>query len=159
MCMILDTNCFCSFFDSKSVGHKIMKPAFDWVMNGDGKLMYGGSKYMDELKKVNKYHRIFIELQKACKAIPLSDGQVDIEEAKVRKMETNPDFDDPHLAALVIVGRCRIICSMDKRSVKFLKKKSFYPKGIKTPLFYMGRGSKGILTRNNIAKSNLNKYY
>ena len=34
-------------------------------------------------------------------------------------VDGNVDFDDPHLPAIAQVTKCRLICSDDKRSIKY----------------------------------------
>lgn len=56
MPIIIDINCLGSVFDSRSKKHGDFKPVFDWITNGKGKLVYGGSTFKRELssKKTKK---------------------------------------------------------------------------------------------------------
>lgn len=159
MCLIVDTNCFGCFFDENNQDYKEFVPAHDWVFNKEGKLMYGGSTFLSEMGKANKYRRLILELNKKGKAISLDKNEVDIEEKRIKGMEPDPDFDDPHLVAMAIVGRCQIICTRDKRAFKFLKKKDFYPANVVRPKLYTGEQCKNLLCRKYISKTNLRKYY
>lgn len=139
MCIILDTNCWSSIFHPASEYYEEFKPVLDWIILGNGKIIYGGSKYKAELAKAPQYFRIFKLLKDKGRVILLKDEDVDKEQEKIEKKITDPDFDDPHLPAIVIVGSCLLICSVDKRSVKFVKNPLLYPKGIKAPKYYMGK--------------------
>lgn len=157
MCLIVDTNCFGCFFDKSNQSYSEFTPARNWVLNlnKEGKLIYGGTKYLKEMEKAGKYMRLILELHKIGKVIRLDNSMVDREENRVKSIEPNPDFDDPHLVAMTIVGRCQIICTQDKRAAKFLKKKELYPKGVKRPKLYTGKNCKNLLCKKYIAKKYL----
>lgn len=159
MCLIVDTNCFACFFDETNPNYNEFAPAHDWVFKKEGKLMYGGTKFLNEMKKAEKYMRLILELNKKGKAISLDKCKVDKEEERIKELESNPDFDDPHLVAMTIVGRCQIICTQDKRAIKFLKKKDFYPNGVMRPKLYTGKRCKTLLCKKYISTINLKEYY
>lgn len=46
MAIIIDANCLARVFDKTNIEHDEFVPVFDWIVNGKGKLIYGGSKYM-----------------------------------------------------------------------------------------------------------------
>lgn len=147
MCVIVDTNTFGPVFNEQNEKHAEFKPVLDWVLHGKGKFVIGGSKYMGELKKASKYLKFFSVLAtyKTNKIITLKDADVDKEQERIEKMITDPDFDDPHLPAMVIVSKCQIICSVDTRSVKFVTDSQLYPKCIKVPCYYTGSRNKDLL--------------
>ena len=70
---------------------------------------------------------------------------VDAEQARIEKMVTDDDFDDPHIPAIVIVSKCKIICSVDARSIKYVAQSKLYPKGIDIPKYYTGVKNKNLL--------------
>lgn len=159
MCLIVDTNCFGCFFDESNQDYNEFAPAHNWFFNKEGKLMYGGTKFLDEMKKAGKYMKLILELNRQGKAIPLDKDAVDREEERIKSIEANPDFDDPHLIAMVIVGRCQIICTQDRRAAKFLKNKKFYPNEVMRPKLYTGKQCKNLLCKKYISTTNLKKYY
>lgn len=67
-------------------------------------------------------------------------------------MEVDPDFDDPHLPAMVIVSKCQVICSVDNRSVRFVTNPKFYPDNIVIPKFFTGSRNKDLLSDKYIDK-------
>ena len=56
--------------------------------------------------------------------IELDDDLVDQTQTDVENKEVDPDFDGPHIIAIVIVSGCKIICSKDRRAFRFFKKNS-----------------------------------
>jgi predicted nucleic acid-binding protein len=150
MCIIIDTCCFASVFDAKTIDHEHYQPVLKWVTDGKGKIIYGGTKYKEELAKAGKYLQLIVELRKAGKVIELELEKVDLVQYDVKSKETDLDFDDPHLIAIVIVSRCKIVCTHDRRSHKFLKKKSLYPKSTYRPLIYSNKTHQSLLCDKHI---------
>lgn len=147
MCVIVDTNTFSPVFEAKNVKHAEFSPVLEWVLHGKGKFVIGGSKYMKELEKARRFLKLFATLAKykTGKIVRLKDADVDKEQERIEKMITDPDFDDPHLPAMVIVSKCQIICSVDTRSVRFVTDSQLYPKGTKVPCYYTGSRNKDLL--------------
>lgn len=147
MCIIVDTNTFGPVFDSGNEKHAEFKPVFDWVLYGKGKFVIGGSKYMGELRKAQKYLRIFGVLNiYRNKVIQLDTAEVDKIQKSIEAMVSDSDFDDPHLPAMVIVSKCRLICSDDSRSVRFVTNPHLYPDKVKTPKYYTGSRNCDLLS-------------
>ena len=151
MCLILDTNAFHCFFDPKNQDHNEFKPAMEWVYYGKGKLVYGGSKYKEELKKAAKYIKHFASLKRAGKIVLLSDKLVDEAEKKIKELEQSKDFDDPHLLAIVSTSNCKIVCTSEKRAIPFIKNAKLYVNGAKKAKIYGSSKNKSLLTDSNIA--------
>lgn len=152
MCIIIDTNVLSSVFDKKSAKHQDFKPVLDWILFGNGFLVYGGSKYIEEIGKT-KYRKIFnLFKTKSSKKICVLDKElVDTEQKKIEDKITDPDFDDPHLPAIVIVGKCKLICSEDERSIKFVTNKDLY-QNKKPPCYYKGSQNQNLLCDKYIDK-------
>jgi hypothetical protein len=51
MCIIIDTNRFSSIFEEENSDHDEFKPILDWIIFGKGKIVYGGTKYKQELTR------------------------------------------------------------------------------------------------------------
>lgn len=79
-------------------------------------------------------------------------ADVDAEEKRIKKLIPDEDFDDPHIAALVSVSKCRLLCSKDTRSEAYLLKTEIYPKGVKPPKFYKGKQNADLLCDKNVPK-------
>ena len=138
MCIIIDTNCLASVFSKTAENHDEFEPVLEWMLHGKGKLICGGTKYIDELKKTKKYLNIINCLKDKGKVIFADKENVDQEHSRIEKMVNDKDFDDPHLPAIVIVGKSKLICTKDTRSVKFITRTDIYPKGIDIPKYYTG---------------------
>ena len=151
MCIVIDTCTFASVFDSSSDKHSNFVPVLNWVRNGKGKIVYGGTKYKRELKLANKYFKILVEFKKTNKIVEIDDEQVDLEQQVLEDLLSHRDFDDAHLVSIIIVSGCKLICSEDKRAFPFLQNKDLYPKNINTPKIYSGRKSnRALLNDKNI---------
>lgn len=151
MCFILDSNSFSKFFNPECDDFIEFKPLHSWLFQTSGvKLIIGGSQYKRELSKLSRYHKYLIELGKARKIANISDEVVDEETTAVKSKESDPDFDDPHMVALIIVSGCKIFASHDKRADKFIKKRKLYPKGTSRPSIYRNKSHVNLLNPSNI---------
>jgi hypothetical protein len=149
MCIIVDTNVFSSVLDPESSDQNF-KPIHDWIFSGNGKMVYGGKKYMEELTQSSKYVKIFNSLSRAGKTIHIVDAEVDDFQSKIEKIITDADFDDPHLIAIVAISGCRLICTKDSRCHKFLKIKEIYPKKSGVPKFYHNPSQRHLISNQSL---------
>lgn len=152
MAIILDTNCFSHVFCSSDKRHADFRPVLEWVIKGNGFFVYGGTKYQKELKKCRKYLTIFRLLKEMGKVVLIDNNKIDAYQKTVEDKETDPDFDDPHLPAIVAVSHCKLLCSTDERSIRFVTRKDFYPKRFPIPKYYTGIAFKYLLIDRNIPK-------
>ncbi|MBK0378566.1 hypothetical protein [Mucilaginibacter segetis] len=148
MCIIIDTNTLAVVFDTGTINHRQFQPVNEWVLNGTGKIVFGGTKYIGELKK---YLKIFIELKKANRAVHVDDQLVDAEELLVSAQLQHADFDDQHLVALLRVSGCQLICSLDARAYPYFKHELFFKPAANRPRIYSGLRNRGLLTTRHIA--------
>ena len=119
-------------------------------MEGKGKLVYGGAKYRLELKKARRYLRLVNELRKARTAIEVDSQEVDTTQQEIEVFLEHKDFNDSHIVAIVIVSRCGLICSYDRKAHPFFKMSILYPKHFKRPKIYTGINCKDLLCDKNI---------
>jgi hypothetical protein len=151
MCIVIDTNCFSCVFNVSSKEHVKFRPVLLWVVDGKGKVVYGGTKYKKELENAAKYARLFVELDKAGKTVEVNKENVDAIEAKVDKKISNPNFNDPHIIAITIESKCRLICTNEKRFGYFIRTPSLYPKHVSRPKIYRGlKNNERLLRDQNI---------
>lgn len=146
MCIIVDTNSMASVFRPKTIDHKNFKPVYDWIIEGKGKLIIGGSEYQ---KEVSGYLRLLADLAKVKKVVKICCDKVDTEKARIEKIVNHKDYDDPHVVALVSVSKCKLLCSKDKRAHPFFKRKELYSHG-STPSIYSSSKHIHLLNDNNI---------
>jgi predicted nucleic acid-binding protein len=147
MCIVIDTNAFAKVFTPHNAEHDNYKPVFDWILHGKGKLILGGTKYeLEEIRnKMPKYVGLLAELARARKVHRVDTVRVDSEAAKLEEFCTK-DHDDPHIVALCIVSKTKILCTGDERSHSFVKNKNHYPKGQKPPKIYTNKTHADLLT-------------
>lgn len=150
MAIIVDTNCFARVFNRGCKEHAEFAPVLNWVVNGNGFLVYGGSKYLGELKKSYVYMKFFRLLRDLNKAFEFDRELIDKLTAEYEKKYGNKDFDDPHLPAIVTVSKCRLICSDDKRSIPYVTASYMYPKRFAVPSYYTGAKDSHLLVDRNI---------
>lgn len=152
MCLLLDVNSLSPFFNETDPNHNNFSDAKLWITDGNGKLVFGGTKYKEELKRAGKYLRIFAALEKAGRIVMIDDETVDECEEIVRGIEPSAKFDDPHLIAIIRVSRCRILCTNDERAIPYIKENRFYPKSVKKPKLYRYKSHRSMLIEKNIAE-------
>ncbi len=153
MAIIVDANCLTRVFDRSNSEHREFAPVFDWIVNGKGKLIYGGTTYLKELSKVEKILKFINLLKNTRKKVEIVNKQkVDEEEKRIKELIPDEDFDDPHIAAIVSVSKCRLLCSKDARSEKYILNKEIYPKGSKPPKYYKGKHNADLLCDSNVPK-------
>jgi hypothetical protein len=143
--VILDVNSLPAIFDRSNAKHSEFKPVYDSIMTGLGIVVFGGATYLTELKAMPRYLVLLAQLEKKRKVLKVNDAAVDVEEKRVAALCTDVDFDDPHLVAIVIVGRCRLVCTCDRRAVPYLKMAAFYPLPRDRPKVYSGARNAGLL--------------
>ena len=152
MCIILDVNVLPSVFSPESKNHSEFKPVCDWIFSANGKIVFGGTKYWGELQKMPAYLSLFTNLNKQNKIVVLIDEVVDEVQGKIISKVDDSDFDDPHIFSIVVVSKCGIVCSHDKRSYKFLKNSDNYPSGVQVPRIYSNSTNKDLLKNRNLTK-------
>lgn len=151
MCLVLDINAFHLVFGQPS-GNESFKPVLDWLLHGRGKLVMGGTKYDEELAKMPKYLRLISILKTSRKVVRANDAAVDQRTKEIIRACPDPDFDDPHMVALLSVSGCKLFCSEDQRSYKYIKRREWYTGG--TPKIYRSksiRNAKHILSDRHIS--------
>lgn len=134
--IIVDTCVLPKVFCTTDQGHKDFKPVLDAMQKGKCIMIYGGTKYLDEMAKLKKLFSIINKMKKCGVMKHLDDKMVDAEQRRIEQIITHPDFDDPHLPAMSIIGNCHLICTEDKRCIPHLKRRDIYLAHFRTPRFY-----------------------
>ncbi|MDP2036185.1 MAG: hypothetical protein Q8L04_02300 [Ignavibacteria bacterium] len=130
--------------------HDDYLPVLEWIISGEGRIVWGGTKYKEELKLASRFLKIFNELKKSDKICKIDDKIVDDHETIVKKLIKEHDFDDPHIAAIIRASGCRLVCTSDTRSIKYLKQNILYRKICKKPKFYTKKSNASLLIKKNI---------
>ena len=131
--------CIPSVFDQQCKEHSRFAPVLHWITFGRGRLIYGESKYKRELSKLPKYIPRIVELNRQGRLIELQGEAVDAAAMDAKAKVKSKKFNDEHIVGMVVVSGCRIVCTDDKESYPFLKRRDLYPKGVKLPKIYNGR--------------------
>lgn len=147
MTIVVDVNTLSSVFNPKDTKYNDFSYVAQWIENNKGFLVYGGSKYKQELARMPRYLTLVTELRKRGKAIAILDAPVDIQEKFVQQATNGSDCDDPHIIALLGVSRCPLLCSRDTRSFQFIKNKTLFPKNAPSVRIYSGARNRDLLIR------------
>lgn len=151
MCIIIDTNTLASVFSEDSEDHVEFKPVKDWIFNGAGKVVWGGSKYIEELKKAHSYLVLINRLTSARLAVMINSEVVDKEAEYVTSLITHSDFDDQHLVGLLRTSGCKLICSKDKRAYPYFRHNLFFKPASYKPHIYSASRNASLLQARHIA--------
>lgn len=153
MCIIIDTNTAPKVFKSTDHFHADFEPVLEWITSGNGKIILGGTKFDSELtSRMTWFRRILVLLDSINKVAWINNQKVDKIESEIRALEPNPDFDDPHLIALIIASKTKLVCTQDKRAIPYINRREFYPKHCKTPSIYTSKKNRDLLRDENICK-------
>ena len=144
--IVIDTDSLSRVFDEGNREHPEYEPLHNRIFKQRNvKIAYGGEKYAKELENAPKYRRLFSELKTAQIAIELDNYKVNQSENRIVRATKGTQFNDQHIIAIVIEGKCNIICSRDSDAYPFFKNKHLYPKNFRIPGIYNGRSSCSIL--------------
>jgi len=136
MCLVIDPSSIPSVFNPKSKRHSDFRPVLLWITNSSGRIIYGGRKYLTELARMTHYLGIFNEFARAGKTVKLDGKKVDKLAAELKARIPDARFNDEHIVAIVVVSRCKVVCSDDKEAYPYLRRTDLYPKGMKRPRIY-----------------------
>lgn len=145
--IIIDSCTLSSVFIPTSSDYNQFKDVSEALYKGHCRMVYGGSKYIEELSRVRSVLRIVLALSKKNRVRKLDDSAVDKRQKYVERIINDPAFNDPHLPAIAFVGNCHMICSKDKECMEFVKDKRLYPTHFRVPVFYTSKKNRDLLYR------------
>jgi len=114
-----------------------------WIIEGNGRMIYGGAKYNTELRTARWMLGIVAELSKKRRIIQIPNATIDPIATALKVKFPEAAFDDEHIVALVIASRCCVVCTKDNPAISYLKRLdvfSDYP-GVERPKIYKGHKS------------------
>ncbi len=126
MCVIIDACCLSKVFETSNRDHSNFTPILQWLHEGSGRMIYGGTKYGEELKRMPKVRRHMVELGRKGKLVRLETERVDSMALNLKRTVAHRDFNDEHLVALVITSRCCVVCTDDQKAIDYLKTPEHY---------------------------------
>jgi hypothetical protein len=151
MCIVIDVCCIPKVFDCGNKHHPNYVPVFEWVFNGHGRMIYGGTKYAAELREIPRYLPIIAELERKGRAVEFPRNRVDAIADALKAEITGAAFNDEHLIAIVIVSRCRVVATEDRDAISYLKRRDFYScHGVKKPKIYKSIRNSNLCCDQNI---------
>lgn len=154
MCILVDMNTIAALFDKSNSNHKEFEPVMKWILEGIGKMVFGGSKYRKELGKLKKFLPLIAELSKKNKVIQSTKDDILIDKKEsainndliLRKISASDKrYNDAHLIAIIFVKKVKLISSLDKSSFKFLRESKYYGSTTDRPLIYSGKRNSSLL--------------
>jgi hypothetical protein len=151
MCLVIDACCLSKVFNTNNREHPNFIPVYKWVRLGRGRMIYGGTKYLKELQEVAGLLGLFTELEKQGRVEILPRGCVDTTANEIKGRVNDSQFNDEHLIAIVIVARCRVVCTDDGRAMPFIKRADLYRKyRLKRPSIYRSAKHEDMCCDKNI---------
>ena len=139
MRLLIDTNVIHKVFDTNHKSFENYKMVHKCLFQCKGNMVLGGSTFEKEISLKGKYRKLLSELKRNGKLTILRREEVDILEEKLKAMENDNDFDDPHLIACVILFKVNVVCTDDSRADKFITLRKFYPKRFSIPKIYRNK--------------------
>lgn len=126
MCAIIDANVVSEVFGSKRT--EAGKKFFDWIDEGSGRLICAG-KLKEELEDSSPGFREWVIVaSKIGKIKNINEKEVERREAQIPKGSIRSN--DPHILALALVSKARLLYSNDKKLREdFKNKKLLDPAG------------------------------
>jgi len=140
MCLVIDANCFALVFEPCTKGHHKFVPVLNWITEGRGRMIYGGTKYNAELGRSTKILGIVKELSTQRRTVRLSNATVDPIAVALKVKFPEADFDDEHIVALVIASHCCVVCTNDDTAISYLKRLDVFSDhaDVERPKIYKG---------------------
>lgn len=114
MCIVIDANVFSSIANKEASTHAEFRPLIQWISSGKGKIVFGGTKYGEEVAKNRRYSEWLVELERNRKIVPIDHKLVDPLMDFLADTVSGPDYDDHHIVSILLVSGCRLVCSEDK---------------------------------------------
>jgi predicted nucleic acid-binding protein len=119
--VVIDTGVLSKMFNPRNSDYGKYDPFRKWIKGAKGCIVYGGTKYLEELAKLITIMRLITELGRAGKAKCLPRPKVDTEQKRIEGLCNKNRFNDAHILAIAIVGKCKCICSEDLSAHPFFK--------------------------------------
>ena len=113
MCTVIDADTFLYFCNPDSEMYRDFQPVRDWIENSSCKIVYGGTDYQNHLDKYRRFLGHLTEQDRKGKTEHLNDDEVDRVTNAIKGDFSGIDFNDHHIVALVLISRCKLVCSID----------------------------------------------
>lgn len=147
MCIVIDINTISMVFQVENERHSEFSDVKAWLDSKLGVVVYGGTKYKEELSKTVRHAKLLRQMRDGGRAVTIDDAAVDAQELLVKEKTQGTDCDDQHVIALLGTARCALLCSVDNRSFPFVQNKELYPKGAPRVKIYTSKRNKALLKK------------
>ena len=152
MCTVIDADTFSYFCNPDSAMYSDFQPVRDWIENSNRKIVYGGMDYRNHLSNHKKFLGYLMEQSRKGKIERLNNYEVDRVTDAIKANYTRADFNDHHIVAIVLLSRCKLVCSRDNglknlidicysSSGSTIIKSQLRIRNLRKPSIYRGRGS------------------
>ena len=111
MCVILDVNSIGKFNEPAD---EDMKPVWNWLERQNGKIAYASTKKFEEEWERGGGIQLRRELQRRNKLKEILPQEVEAKESELNRTGTIRS-DDPHIIALAIIAKVKVLISNDRR--------------------------------------------
>jgi hypothetical protein len=168
MCIVIDSDVFSPLVNPQASNHREFQPVFEWIVSGRGKVVYGGTKYREEVSKHRDFRGFLVQMEHKGKTVNVNCADVDSVEIALSQAMQGPGFNDHHndhhIVAIVVVSTCKLVCSNDTGlhalistcystgARTLIKRLSPHSGSIRCPKIYKGRRHRALLSDRNIAK-------
>lgn len=153
MCLVIDACCLPKVLNPHDEEHAHFQAVCEWIFKGDGRMIYGGTKYRRELRRLQKYLKVVSELNRKGRVIEVADERVDALETLIRTTLPDKQFNDEHLVAIAIASRCCVICTNDGDAIRYLKRSELYsPHRMRRPRIYSSERNADLCCRDNVTQ-------
>lgn len=114
MSIVIDANQFSNFMNSKNDLEDLdFRPVYEWIRFGKGKIVYGGSKYREEVKARKDFGAFLFQMEHVGKAVGVKTEDVDSIEDVLERRYKRHDFDDHHIVSILLISECKLVLSQD----------------------------------------------
>ena len=151
MCIVIDVNTLPIVLNGNNKEHKEFRPVLIWIVAGKGKMVYGGTKYLEELGKLKRYTRLLKRLRDAGKIFEVNKDEVDKAYGEIKTKVNVSEFNGPHIIAIISVSGCKLLCSKDSSSFQYIKDNNLYLNRRRHPSIYTRSKHSVLLRDDNIA--------
>ena len=124
MCVIIDANVWPAFCADPTAA--TLSEVDRWLTSGKGRVVYGGTKYGEELAQVAAAVQLLFSYAQAGMAKKYPDGPIDTDAARL-KQDPQTESNDHHILALARVSGARILCTGDKALMSDFTNRSLVP--------------------------------
>ncbi|GGP25689.1 hypothetical protein [Silvimonas amylolytica] len=145
MSVVIDPPLFVPVFKVTDQAHANLSDLLSWLKSKNGKIVFGGKLYAQQLQAVKSVLPHLAELGRAGKITRLNDDQVDAAQLYAEQNANCADFDDAHLVAIAAISRAKVVCVNDPRCHRFLKRRDLYYGDVVPPKIFTGNRNRRLL--------------